>query len=570
MSEPRERTVHLSRRALLAGLVSVAGLSVLACGPAPAPPSGAAGPAGSSASASPPPAPTVAAVPTTAATAQPSAVTPTAQATSTAQRSGEILLTPEEEYGVGSGFEAVGKLYQKEYPGVSVKVDVKPQQNYSDWARAQLAGGTKSALMTASFLQDLLAADRFVNLAPYLDQDSPYTKKKWLDSFVAGTFQPDSPTNAIQQMNLMRTNVAWYYNKDLFKKAGLDPDKPPTKWTEMMSMAEQLKKAGIQAFSIEGDYDGFWRMNLGWWRRLFLDSYLRDTVKITRAQAGDFDYRSDVDSKWTYNPNDPNNDSYSQMTNNPNRVLSALLDKKVVIDGEIFRDAYANHMRKMTNYCDPGYFGLSRAQAQQAFIVGGAAMWSDQPIFFAIYEKIVNNPASGIKPFDYGTFPYVTFDDSKLIEAPQRTFVGDLGFWVIPKKDQKQNDLEVDFFQFLTNPPTATQFMLAGLTQTGGDLVGPLQIIGVDLPPVWKQRFEGLKDIGPAGPNAGNYGGALLQEQQAARDYVSLTQSWFSNKMSEDAYFKALQKSFDETVPRLVKAQGLHPEKPELRPNPPK
>jgi hypothetical protein len=257
------------------------------------------------------------------------------------------------------------------------------------------------------------------------------------------------------------------------------------------------------------------------------------------------------------------------MTNNPNRVVAAIRDKKVVIDGDLFRDAYA-HMKKMTNYGDPGYFGLSRELARQTFIAGKAAMWSDQPVFFPVYEKIVGAPNSSVKRFDYGVFPYVDIDDSKLVQAKQRTFVGNLGFWAIPKKDQKQNDLEVDFFQFLTNPPIASQFMVAGLTQPGGDLVGPMPVLGVEMPDVWKQRFAQMKEIGPAGPNAGNYGGALLQEQQAARDYVDLTQRWFSNKIGEDEYFKSLQKSFDDTVPRLVKDQGINLDKPEQRPTPPK
>jgi ABC-type glycerol-3-phosphate transport system substrate-binding protein len=225
-------------------------------------------------------------------------------------------------------------------------------------------------------------------------------------------------------------------------------------------------------------------------------------------------------------------------------------------------------MKKLTQYGYPAYFSLSRELARQAFIAGKAAMWSDQPVFFPVYEKIVGAQNSSVKRFDYGVFPYVDIDDSPLVQAKQRTFVGNLGFWVIPKKDQPQNELEVDFFRFLTNPPVAREFMLAGLTRPGGDLVGPMPIVGVEMPAEWKQRFDQMKDIGPAGPNAGNYGGALLLEQQAAREYVDLTQRWFSNKLGEDEYFKALQKSFDDTVPRLIKDQGLTPDKPEQQPKP--
>src|SRR5579883_1051966 len=297
----------VARRAFLAGLVGIAGISVLACaGGSPAQPTAnaALAPTAPSAAAATTPAgsamsPTAAPKPTPRTS---TTVTPQAQAASAVDHSGQILLTPEQQYGVGSGLQVVANLYMKKYPNVKVQVDVKPQDGYSDWARAQITGGTKSSMMTATFLQDLLAADKFVDLTPYLQRQSPYVDKKWIDTFQPGTWRPDSPTNAIQQMNLMRTNVVWFYNQDLFKKAGLDPTKPPTTWTELMNIAETLKKAGIQAFSIEGDYDGFWRMNLGWWRRLFLDSYIRDTVQYTRSQKGDFNYRPDVDGKWQYNP----------------------------------------------------------------------------------------------------------------------------------------------------------------------------------------------------------------------------------------------------------------------------
>ena len=35
-----------------------------------------------------------------------------------------------------------------------------------------------------------------------------------------------------------------YYNKDAFKKAGLDPDKPPKTWSDMEQYAKKLLAAG--------------------------------------------------------------------------------------------------------------------------------------------------------------------------------------------------------------------------------------------------------------------------------------------------------------------------------------
>jgi multiple sugar transport system substrate-binding protein len=37
-----------------------------------------------------------------------------------------------------------------------------------------------------------------------------------------------------------------FYNKDLFKKAGLDPDEPPKSWQELKSAARALKRSGVK------------------------------------------------------------------------------------------------------------------------------------------------------------------------------------------------------------------------------------------------------------------------------------------------------------------------------------
>lgn len=36
-----------------------------------------------------------------------------------------------------------------------------------------------------------------------------------------------------------------YWNKDAFKKAGIDPDKPPATWHDTLAAAHKLRAAGI-------------------------------------------------------------------------------------------------------------------------------------------------------------------------------------------------------------------------------------------------------------------------------------------------------------------------------------
>ncbi|MEQ1611387.1 MAG: ABC transporter substrate-binding protein, partial [Hyphomicrobiaceae bacterium] len=66
--------------------------------------------------------------------------------------------------------------------------------------------------------------------------------KKWLASF-APAFMLNSQTGGkTWGIPFQRSTVVLYYNKDLFKEAGLDPEKPPTTWVQQLEFAQKLTK----------------------------------------------------------------------------------------------------------------------------------------------------------------------------------------------------------------------------------------------------------------------------------------------------------------------------------------
>ena len=75
------------------------------------------------------------------------------------------------------------------------------------------------------------------------DADEPFNPKAYIGP-VAG-YYTDSKGNMLS-FPFNSSTAIFYWNKDAFKKAGLDPNKPPRTWKELVSYAEKLKASGQQ------------------------------------------------------------------------------------------------------------------------------------------------------------------------------------------------------------------------------------------------------------------------------------------------------------------------------------
>jgi raffinose/stachyose/melibiose transport system substrate-binding protein len=81
--------------------------------------------------------------------------------------------------------------------------------------------------------------------------------------------------------------MIWCYNKDLFEKAGLDPENPPTTWDALLAACEKLKAKGIAALG-GGIQDGYWGE---WYFGHALAQNVDSTGEVIDLFTGDRDFR---------------------------------------------------------------------------------------------------------------------------------------------------------------------------------------------------------------------------------------------------------------------------------------
>ncbi len=129
-------------------------------------------------------------------------------------------------------------------------------QNPQHSVKAVYAGNyeeTTTKALTAANAGDppavavLLAIDLFTLIEegviiPISDlADSP-EEQAWLDGFYDGFMNDTKFDGKIYSVPFQRSTPVFYYNKDAFREAGLDPENPPETWDEMIEMGKQLTK----------------------------------------------------------------------------------------------------------------------------------------------------------------------------------------------------------------------------------------------------------------------------------------------------------------------------------------
>ena len=93
----------------------------------------------------------------------------------------------------------------------------------------------------------LLSTDMFTlidedAIVPFDDFAKSAEDKAWMDGFYKAFMMNSQTGGKTWGIPFQRSTVVMYWNKEAFKEAGLDPNRPPTTWDELKTMAGKLTK----------------------------------------------------------------------------------------------------------------------------------------------------------------------------------------------------------------------------------------------------------------------------------------------------------------------------------------
>ena len=221
---------------------------------------------------------------------------------------------------------------------------------------------------------------------------------------VAGYYT--APNGQMMSYPLNSSTTILYYNKDAFKKAGLDENKPPKTWPEVFAAAEKIKASGHRC-----------AMTTSWmsWTQLESFSLWHNTLFATKNNGFDG------------------------------------TDAKLVVNTPL----HVKHFENLAKASKDGSFvykGRGNA-ADAAFASGECAMITGSS---GLYARVVKE---GKFAFGQSQLPY--YADVK--GAPQNTAIGGASLWVMAGKNADHYKGAADFFNFLNN----TKIQAASHQRTG-------------------------------------------------------------------------------------------------------
>jgi len=185
------------------------------------------------------------------------------------------------------------------------------------------------------------------------------------------------------------------YNKDLFRKAGLDPNTPPTTWPELVGMAAKLKASGVDC-----PFTTSWQS----WTQLESFSTWHNTLFATQNNGF-----GGTNARLAFNS-----------------------------------PLHVRHIENLANMSQQGLFHYRGRgnKADASFYSGECAMATASS---STYGSIKKNAK-----FEFGIAPLPHYPD--VPGAPQNTIIGGASLWVMAGKPAPDYKGVAAFFNYLSDP----------------------------------------------------------------------------------------------------------------------
>jgi len=132
--------------------------------------------------------------------------------------------------------------FEKENPGIKIKpVYAGSYQDTITKTLTAMKGGEPPhlAILLSTDMFTLIDEDAIV---PFDDVAQSVDDKTWMASFFPGFMENSQTGGKTWGIPFQRSTIVQYWNKELFKEAGLDPEKAPANWTELVEMGKKLTK----------------------------------------------------------------------------------------------------------------------------------------------------------------------------------------------------------------------------------------------------------------------------------------------------------------------------------------
>ncbi len=148
--------------------------------------------------------------------------------------------------------------FEKQNP--DIKVNAIYSGNYDDTrvrALSALSSGEPAqlAVMFSIDVYDLIEQDL---ITPFDDVMNSKEDQAWLNDFYPALMENGQAEGKTWGIPFQRSTIVAYYNKEMFKAAGLDPEKPPKTWDELVTMGKKLTNDDTYGLMIPSTGYPYW------------------------------------------------------------------------------------------------------------------------------------------------------------------------------------------------------------------------------------------------------------------------------------------------------------------------